>query len=336
MPDNCHRVSHELQDQKPRIDALPSDHYGPSYAHVVRTNQPRSSVARKAIKADVRAAVLVLRSDLPNRDFDVHVALICIVRDLHHRNIVGNIGHFEDDQAYYLVTEYLGDPSVDELNWDADDDDVGYFFCCVPADPVTGRELPMARIVSRGGAADMFSYIYGGSSPAPSHTVLPLLRDVAAAVAHLQGLGITHGDMKEENVLLTPGPDLIAKLCDFGHARQSELLPNLRHACDTPPSELVRVSGFKADVWALGQLLYRMIMRSNPPDIVGGRIDIGEFETLPCSFRDDVEVGWRNLVERMLTIDPEKRMSAADILHHPWLIPKTANSKRQLGVFRGF
>ncbi|RKO90160.1 kinase-like domain-containing protein, partial [Blyttiomyces helicus] len=281
---------------------------------------------------------------------------IRIMRDLRHSNILSYIDHFADDQAHYLVTEYLGDPIADDADSDDDDDDVGEFYCSVPADPVTGEELPAARIVSRGGAADMFAHIYRGASPAPAHTVPPLFRDVAAAVAHLHARGITHGDIKEENVLLTPGPNPVAKLCDFGHARRigwspsdprvpsrkgaslpppppppaltyygtteatpPELLPNLGLPSNTPSSELVRVSGFEADVWALGLLLYAMVMGSAPEDIVGGGIDVDEFETLPCRFRDDVDMECRDLVKRMLTIDPERRILAKDILRHPWL-----------------
>ncbi|RKO84844.1 kinase-like domain-containing protein [Blyttiomyces helicus] len=190
------------------------------------------------------------------------------------------------DPAYYLVIGYLGDPIVDDYNWD---DDVGEFLCSVPADPVAGEELRPARIVSRGG---------GKHAP------------------HLP----------------------VAKLCDFGHAKQigwssseppalayygtpettpPELLPNLGLQSATAPSEVVRVSGFKADVWAIGLLLYAMVMGT---PAVNGRagIDVGEFETLPCRFRDDVEMGCWDLVERMLTVDPEKRISAWDILRYPW------------------
>ncbi|RKO90159.1 kinase-like domain-containing protein [Blyttiomyces helicus] len=299
-------------------------------------------------RADSRRVAIKLIYRKPTETNPTLPPEIRIMRDLTHPNILESLDYFPDDHGFYLVTERLGDTPIDEAPDSAADGELNpsEFTCDLPPSP---RGTPRThRIVSRGGAADLFDYIYRHSR-VPSHEAPLLFHDIVSAVAYLHARGVTHGDIKEENVLLaSAGSSRIAKLCDFGHARNvgwaptdpvesrggsppqvcfygtteatpPELLPNLSLHPDAPTSDFVRVSGFEADVWALGLLLYAMVMGSAPPDIVAGQLDIAGFESLPCPFREDVEMECVDLVKRMLAVDPAKRITAAEILVHPWL-----------------
>ena len=50
------------------------------------------------------------------------------------------------------------------------------------------------------------------------------MKDISAAVAHLHSHGVTHKDIKAENVLLHNSPyEFCVKLCDFGLAKQESM-----------------------------------------------------------------------------------------------------------------
>lgn len=44
----------------------------------------------------------------------------------------------------------------------------------------------------------------------------------------------------------------------------------------------------------------------------------GEFE-FPSPYWDDVSESAKDLVKRLLNVDPKHRMTAADLLNHPWV-----------------
>ena len=73
----------------------------------------------------------------------------------------------------------------------------------------------------------------------------------------------------------------------------------------------------KIDIWALGIIIYKMAVAYRPTQISGYKYGNG-----PIPFR---EVDWRkrspnlkDLIIKMLEVDPEKRISAAEALKHPW------------------
>lgn len=79
---------------------------------------------------------------------------------------------------------------------------------------------------SESGAFLVLPYMEGGNlrrmldgrSFCPMPDLLPLLRQVAAGVDHAHSVGVIHGDIKPENILLGGSPR-VARLADFGVAR---------------------------------------------------------------------------------------------------------------------
>jgi serine/threonine protein kinase len=133
-----------------------------------------------------------------------------------------------------------------------------------------------------------------------------LLREVASALAFCHGIGIVHGDLKPENIMLstTNCSDSVVKLVDFGGSEcevEVEVLP-LQPECDveqktastgttrpykmphgedrgrTPaycPPEILRSSnvvvpmGPSMDMWSLGIIMYIMLTGLHPFDLSG-------------------------------------------------------------------
>lgn len=144
---------------------------------------------------------------------------------------------------------------------------------------------------------------------------------------HIHGKKILHRDIKLDNILLidTDG-DLKAKICDFGVSRIINDHEIINEQCGTPAyiaPEIIKKKGYKgfsADIWSLGVLLYAMVMGAMPfkaNDIDGLHDKIIKRE---CEM-DDPEVSSeaKDLIDRMLTIDPDKRINLDGIIEHPWM-----------------
>ena len=145
------------------------------------------------------------------------------------------------------------------------------------------------------------------------------------AVQHCHFHGITHNDIKMENVVLDDY--LGVKLVDFGFARR-EADRMKTSVCGTPnymaPELLNREKHFPkpTDVWALGVLLYYMILRRFPyrakneielTNMV--KLSLPDLSGIRCQEE-------RDLLDWIFTRNPEERPSCQQILASPYL---TAN-----------
>jgi len=107
-------------------------------------------------------------------------------------------------------------------------------------------------------------------------------------------------------------------------------------ACGTPgyvaPEVLKGEKYDKAvDLWSLGVILYILICGFPPfyhqnTNMLYKQIKKGEYD-FPDPYWTDISDSAKELVRGLLTVDPKKRMSAKDVLAHPWIAGKTASSK---------
>jgi serine/threonine-protein kinase len=173
----------------------------------------------------------------------------------------------------------------------------------------------------------------------PLDETLPIARQIAAALAAAHERGIVHRDLKPANVKLTAGGAV--KVLDFGLAKALEPLSPLAGspaAMDSPTfASPVTQSGVilgtaaymapeqargkivdkRADIWALGVVLYEMVAGRPPFD--GETIS----DTIAAVLRQDVDWtrlpadtpdGLRRLLRRCLERDPADRLhDAADV-----------------------
>ncbi|RFU24493.1 hypothetical protein B7463_g11844, partial [Scytalidium lignicola] len=160
-------------------------------------------------------------------------------------------------------------------------------------------------------------------------------------VKYLHERGIVHRDIKPENILLTD-KNLHVKLADFGLAKIIGEESFTTTLCGTPSyvaPEILEDTKHRrytkaVDIWSLGVVLYiclcgfppfsdELYSRENPYSLTQ-QIKQGRFD-YPSPYWDSVGDPALDLIDRMLTVDVDKRYTIDDCLEHPWTTQRPLN-----------
>lgn len=178
-------------------------------------------------------------------------------------------------------------------------------------------------------------------------------RDLASAIAYMHANKIVHRDLKPENLVLAePRMDSVIKISDFGLSKILDPMGDSMYTvCGTraysapeinfgnDPSRKGKPYTAKVDVWSMGVILYVILGAYHPFDPYGSydndeiwkRITRGQWD-----FKDRV---WetvspkaKDLLSGMICVDPDRRLSMEQVLHHPWLKELDGLSTSNLSV----
>ena len=148
-------------------------------------------------------------------------------------------------------------------------------------------------------------------------------------MAYIHSKGIVHRDLKPENLLYAaPSPNENLKLADFGLAHILKENEILETACGTPgyvAPEVLNGDGYQTpvDMWSLGVVLY-ILLCGFPPfyddstRILFEIIKQGRYD-FPPEYWDDVSESAKDLIRKLLVVDPAQRLTAAQVKEHPWV-----------------
>lgn len=156
-----------------------------------------------------------------------------------------------------------------------------------------------------------------------------LMKQVVNAVLYCHLNGIVHRDIKADNVLLLHNDiNSPVKLIDFGISVKFEKDTKLRDKTGTvlyiAPEVIQGAYDEKCDIWSLGVLMYMML--SGLPPFYGtsrkevmAKIKKGKFSFKSKNW-DRISKEAKDLIEKMLTYNPEQRPSCREVLNHPWFL----------------
>lgn len=192
------------------------------------------------------------------------------------------------------------------------------------------------------------------SRPLEKKFVKYFLYQIMRALKYVHSANVVHRDLKPSNILINENCDL--KICDFGLARTQD--PQMTGYVSTrhyrAPEIMLSWQKYdtEVDIWSAGCILAEMIqgkplfpgqdhihqfsiiteLLGTPPDevinTIGSENTLRFVRSLPKRERQplvskfvDSESEVVDLMERMLVFDPRQRITAAESLVHPYLLP---------------
>ncbi|KAK9231587.1 hypothetical protein WN943_021825 [Citrus x changshan-huyou] len=156
-----------------------------------------------------------------------------------------------------------------------------------------------------------------------------LMKTIVGVVECCHSLGVFHRDLKPENFLfLSVDEDAALKATDFGLSvfyKPDEVFSDVVGSPYYVAPEVLRKHyGPEADVWSAGVILY-ILLSGVPPfwaeteigifrQILEGKID---FESEPWP---NISESAKDLIRKMLDQNPKRRLTAHEVLCHPWIV----------------
>ncbi|KAL1569481.1 Calcium-dependent protein kinase 12 [Salvia divinorum] len=159
-----------------------------------------------------------------------------------------------------------------------------------------------------------------------------LIKTIVGVVQSCHSLGVMHRDLKPENFLFISGDeDAALKATDFGLSVFYKPDETFCDVVGSPyyvaPEVLRKHYGPEADVWSAGVILY-ILLSGVPPfwaetemgifrQILRGKLD---FDSEPWPAISDFA---KDLIRKMLDRNPKTRLTAYEVLCHPWIVDDT-------------
>lgn len=148
-------------------------------------------------------------------------------------------------------------------------------------------------------------------------------RQIIYGVDYCHKFNICHRDLKPENLLLDKNRNI--KIADFGMAALETNDHMLETSCGSPhyaSPEIVagkNYHGAPSDIWSCGIILFALLTGHLPFDDDNIRRLLMKVQSGKYKMPEDLSREAKDLIQRMLQIDPENRIKMAEILHHPLL-----------------
>ncbi|CEM30249.1 unnamed protein product [Vitrella brassicaformis CCMP3155] len=214
---------------------------------------------------------------------------IAIMKKMDHPNIIKLLEVYEDDKQIFLVMELC-----------------------------TGGEL-FENIIAKGHLKEDAACL--------------LMRQLLSALVYCHDRGIVHRDLKPENLLFsTEATRAPLKIIDWGFSTMCPKDHGFSSTVGTPyyvaPQVLAGKYDKSCDLWSAGVILY--ILLSGYPPFHGTdnheilkKVKSGRFDFDPRFWRHISESA-KDLIQRLLTFDPKKRVTARKALQHPWILQDSA------------
>ncbi|KAF9578971.1 hypothetical protein BGW38_004971, partial [Lunasporangiospora selenospora] len=151
---------------------------------------------------------------------------------------------------------------------------------------------------------------------------LRFFQQIIVGLAFCHKRKICHRDLKPENLLLDD--QLNVKIADFGMASLQKSGRLLETSCGSPhyaSPEVVtglKYDGSSSDIWSCGIILYALLTGHLPFDDENIRQLLSKVKSGKFYMPTDISPGARDLISRMLTVNPKRRITMQAVLAHPW------------------
>ena len=202
-----------------------------------------------------------------------------IMYKLNHPHVIKLINHFEDDEKFYLIMPYASKGQLYSL---------------------LRRQVRFDQ-----------------------RTAAQYMREVIEAVRYIHSFSpkIIHRDIKPENLLLDNNYRVL--LSDFGWSNFLDDNEYRKTFCGTPEylsPEMAKKEGHNemVDIWALGVLMFEFLAGYAPFSGSCPKELYTNIKKLKINWPVDFPPLAKNLISKILKLNPNERLSLEEILDHPW------------------
>lgn len=250
-----------------------------------------------------KLAIKILEKDSLNNKIYILEREVMILQKLDHPNIIKFYETYQDKKYLYIVMEYCA-----------------------------GGEL-IHHIIQKNHLSE--------------DEARAIMFKILSAINYMHKRKVVHRDLKPENVLfLDSSENSELKIIDFGLSNIAKVegkdnileeSVNLHTRVGTPhyvaPEVLQGNYTFACDVWSLGVMMY-FLLSGNPPFL--SETEAGLFKKIEKGLITFEGKQWsvvsthaKDLILRMIKVNPKKRLTCEQALHHPWF-QKTKISKNKI------
>lgn len=164
-----------------------------------------------------------------------------------------------------------------------------------------------------------------------------ITRQILEAVKYIHSKGISHRDLKPDNILIEQDDPVLVKVTDFGLAKVqgngtfmktfcgtlAYVAPEVIGGKDVEPNEERNEYSSLVDMWSMGCLVYVILTGHLPfsgstQQQLYKQISRGSYHEGPLKdYRISNEA--REFIDALLQVDPNNRLTADKALQHPWI-----------------
>lgn len=146
---------------------------------------------------------------------------------------------------------------------------------------------------------------------------------IMRGINYLHSENVFHRDIKLENIIINDSQDI--KIIDFGFGTCNPKSKLLNFFCGTPsymPPEIIQKKdylGSSADIWSIGILLFTLLCGVFPFRGLSEKELYSKIIKGVYIIPEHISSEAKNLIENILIVNPNSRMSSNNILLHVWL-----------------
>lgn len=255
-------------------------------------------VKNKELKKQFAMKIIKKRTQKPSEEKEI-VNEIKILKNLDHPKILKILDFYPTSSQYYIITEYCP---------------LGELF----------NEIQAVGSFDEGQASFIMNQIF-------------------RAVAYCHGMNVIHRDLKPENIMISKRESnkcLQIKIIDFGTAKTFEKGQSENRFVGSSyyiaPEVIQRKYTEKCDLWSCGVIMY-ILLTGRPP--FDGRDDneimrnvrTGVYDN-SSNFFTSLSNEAKDLIQKLLELDPKKRISAIDALSHKWFKSSKFKEKDKINI----
>ena len=165
-----------------------------------------------------------------------------------------------------------------------------------------------------------------------------IFKQIVLGLKYMKKKNIVHRDIKLDNLLLDLNNTI--KICDFGVSKILSSPDEVMHDhCGTPAYiapevfENIGYCGYTCDIWSLGVTLYYMLGGEQPfkgktLEEMKKNIFMKKYDKINFVSKEA-----NDLIDKMLRINPEERITLEEILKHQWIKDVDVKNRNKIKFF---